>query len=188
MEVITGRVERAGGGTQYYLVKKLAPITGQDLRIARSTLDENGRPAVGFSLTRDGAVKFGKLTGENVGRLLAVILDNRAETVATIQMQINDEGRISGNFTQQEVADHVLTLNSGALPACMSYLEERVIGPIARRRFDPLRRARLARRARARRPRSCSSYYKLSGHQRDRGDGLQPDRPARDDGVLSARR
>jgi preprotein translocase subunit SecD len=44
-------------------------------------------------------------------------------------MQINDEGRISGSFTQQEVADHVLTLNSGALPAGMSYLEERVIGP-----------------------------------------------------------
>jgi preprotein translocase subunit SecD len=126
MEVITGA---DAGGTQYYLVKKLAPITGQDLRIARSTLDENGRPAVGFSLTRAGAVKFGKLTGENVGRLLAVILDNRAETVATIQMQINDEGRISGSFTQEEVADHVLTLNSGALPASMSYLEERLIGP-----------------------------------------------------------
>ena len=126
MEVITGA---DAGGTQYYLVKKLAPITGQDLRIARSTLDENGRPAVGFSLTRAGAAKFGKLTGENVGRLLAVILDNRAETVATIQMQINDEGRISGSFTQEEVADHVLTLNSGALPASMSYLEERLIGP-----------------------------------------------------------
>jgi preprotein translocase subunit SecD len=129
MEVITGAASGEGAvGTQYYLVKKLAPITGQDLRIARSTLDENGRPAVGFSLTRAGAAKFGKLTGENVGRLLAVILDNRAETVATIQMQINDEGRISGSFTQQEVADHVLTLNSGALPASMSYLEERVIG------------------------------------------------------------
>ena len=130
MEVITGAASSAAaGGTQYYLVKKLAPITGQDLRIARSTLDENGRPAVGFSLTRAGAAKFGKLTGENVGRLLAVILDNRAETVATIQMQINDEGRISGSFTQEEVADHVLTLNSGALPAGMSYLEERLIGP-----------------------------------------------------------
>ena len=129
MEVINGAASSAAaGGTQYYLVKKLAPITGQDLRIARPTLDENGRPAVGFSLTRAGAAKFSKLTGENIGRLLAVILDNRAETVATIQMQINDEGRISGSFTQEEVADHVLTLNSGALPAGMSYLEERLIG------------------------------------------------------------
>ena len=128
MEVITGAGSGAGAGTQYYLVKKLAPITGQDLRIARPTLDENGRPAVGFSLTRAGAAKFSKLTGENIGKLLAVILDNRAETVATIQMQINDEGRISGSFTQEEVADHVLTLNSGALPASMSYQEERLIG------------------------------------------------------------
>ena len=129
MEVINGAASSAAaGGTQFYLVKKLAPITGQDLRIARPTLDENGRPAVGFSLTRAGAAKFSKLTGENIGRLLAVILDNRAETVATIQMQINDEGRISGSFTQEEVADHVLTLNSGALPAGMSYLEERLIG------------------------------------------------------------
>ena len=130
MEIISGASSPdAAAATSYYLVKKTAPITGQDLRVARATLDENNRPAVGFSLTRAGAAKFGKLTGENIGRLLAVILDNRAETVATIQMQINDEGRISGNFTSDEVADHVLTLNSGALPAQMSYQEERVIGP-----------------------------------------------------------
>jgi preprotein translocase subunit SecD len=130
MEVLTGAA-RAGeaGGTSYYLVKKIAPITGQDLRAARDTLDENGRPAVGFSLTREGAVKFGRLTGANIGRYLAVILDNRVQTAPVIESQINDEGRISGNFTRQEVVDHVLTLNSGALPADMSYLEERVIGP-----------------------------------------------------------
>jgi preprotein translocase subunit SecD len=128
MEVLSGA--RAGeGGTAYYLVKKVAPITGNDLRSARDTLDENGQPAVGFSLTREGAVKFGRLTGANIGRNLAVILDNRVQTAPVIQSQINDEGRISGSFTRQEVVDHVLTLNSGALPADMSYLEERVIGP-----------------------------------------------------------
>ena len=183
MEVINGAASSAAaGGTQYYLVKKLAPITGQDLRIARPTLDENGRPAVGFSLTRAGAAKFGKLTGENIGRLLAVILDNRAETVATIQMQINDEGRISGSFTQEEVADHVLTLNSGALPAGMSYLEERAHRPDPRRRLDPVGRPRLARRPRARRPLHAVVLQAL-GHQRHRRDGLQPDRAARPDGV-----
>ena len=130
MEIITGASgPGAAAATSYYMVRKAAPITGQDLRVARATLDENNQPAVGFSLTRAGAAKFGKLTGENIGRLLAVILDNRAETVATIQTQINDEGRISGSFTSDEVADHVLTLNSGALPAQMSYQEERVIGP-----------------------------------------------------------
>jgi preprotein translocase subunit SecD len=129
MEVLTGASETGDAGTSYYLVRKIAPITGQDLRASRSILDENGRPAVGFSLTREGAVKFGKLTGENVGRFLAVILDNRVQTAPRIESRINDEGRITGNFTSQEVADQVLTLNSGALPASMSYLEERTIGP-----------------------------------------------------------
>ncbi len=129
MEVLSGAAGSAEAGTSFYLVKKIAPITGQDLRNARDTLDENGRPAVGFSLTREGAVKFGKLTGENIGRFLAVILDNRVQTAPRIEGRINDEGRISGSFTRQEVVDHVLTLNSGALPASMSYLEERVIGP-----------------------------------------------------------
>jgi preprotein translocase subunit SecD len=129
MEVLTGASEAGDAGTAYYLVKKIAPITGQDLRNARSTIDENGRPAVGFSMTREGAVKFGRLTGDNVGRFLAVILDNRVQTAPRIESRINDEGRIAGSFTAQEVADHVLTLNSGALPASMSYLEERTIGP-----------------------------------------------------------
>ncbi len=129
MEVLTGASEGGDAGTSYYLVKKVAPITGQDLRNSRSTLDENGRPAVGFSMTREGAVKFGRLTGENVGRFLAVILDNRVQTAPRIESRINDEGRIAGSFTAQEVVDHVLTLNSGALPASMSYLEERTIGP-----------------------------------------------------------
>ncbi len=183
MEVINGAASSAAaGGTQYYLVKKLAPITGQDLRIARPTLDENGRPAVGFSLTRAGAAKFGKLTGENIGRLLAVILDNRAETVATIQMQINDEGRISGSFTQEEVADHVLTLNSGALPAGMSYLEERLIG--ATLGADSIRSGVLASLAGL----VLVILFMLVvlqalGHQRHRRHGLQPDRAARPDGV-----
>ena len=129
MEVLTGASEGGAAGTSYYLVKKVAPITGQDLRAARSTLDESGRPAVGFSLTREGASKFGRLTGDNIGRFLAVILDNRVQTAPRIEGRIDSEGRITGVFTAQEVADHVLTLNSGALPASMSYLEERTIGP-----------------------------------------------------------
>jgi preprotein translocase subunit SecD len=128
MEVLSGASGGSEGGTSFYLVKKISPITGQDLRTARPQIDENGRPAVGFSLTREGAVKFGKLTGENVGRYLAVILDNRVQTAPVIETRIEDNGRIAGSFTAEEVADHVLTLNSGALPASMSYLEERTIG------------------------------------------------------------
>jgi preprotein translocase subunit SecD len=129
MEVLTGASQGADAGTSYYLLKKTAVVTGQDLRNARPSLDENGRPAVGFSLTRNGAGKFAKATGENIGKFLAIVLDNRVQSAPRIEGQIRDEGRISGSFTAQEVADLALILNSGALPASMSYLEERVVGP-----------------------------------------------------------
>ena len=128
MEVVTGASTAGDTGTSYYLVRKVAAVTGQDLRGAQPSIDENGRPAVRFLLTGEGARKFGKVTGENIGRYLAIILDNRVQSAPVIEGRITDEGRISGNFTTQEVADLSLILRSGALPASMSYLEERVIG------------------------------------------------------------
>jgi preprotein translocase subunit SecD len=73
MDVVTGVSEasQAPGerpDTVYYLVRKVAAVTGRDLRTARQTLDENNRPAVSFSLNSEGARKFGKATGENIGR------------------------------------------------------------------------------------------------------------------------
>jgi preprotein translocase subunit SecD len=129
MEVVSGAASAGDTGTVFYLVRKVAAVTGQDLRNAKPTIDENNRPAVSFSLTNDGARKFGKVTGENVGRYLAIVLDNRVVSAPRIDSRINDEGRISGSFTSQEVADLSLTLRSGALPANLTYLEERVIGP-----------------------------------------------------------
>jgi preprotein translocase subunit SecD len=118
-----------GGGTVFYLVRKAASITGRDLRNARPSLDENNQPAVSFSLNNDGAVKFGRVTQENIGRQLAIILDGRVQSAPVIESRITDEGRISGTFTQQEVADLSLVLRSGALPASLTYLEERTVGP-----------------------------------------------------------
>jgi preprotein translocase subunit SecD len=69
------------------------------------------------------------VTGDNIGRALAIILDNRVQSAPRIEGRITDNGRIYGSFTQEQVADLALVLNSGALPASMSYLEERVIGP-----------------------------------------------------------
>ena len=100
----------------FYLVRKVAAVTGQDLRGAKPTIDENNRPAVSFSLTNEGARKFGKVTGENIGRSLAIVLDNRVVSAPRIEGRISDEGRINGSFTTQEVADLSLTLRSGALP------------------------------------------------------------------------
>jgi preprotein translocase subunit SecD len=119
----------APGSTVYYMVRRVAAVTGRDLRSARPSLDENNRPAVAFTLTSEGASKFGRVTGENVGRSLAIILDGRVQSAPRIENRITDEGRISGSFTREEVNDLSLVLRSGALPAAMSYLHQQVIGP-----------------------------------------------------------
>ena len=126
MDVVTGAGD--AGGTSYYMVRKIAAVTGRDLRGAQPTIDEYNRPAVRFMMTSDGARKFGRVTGENIGRQLAIILDNRVVSAPRIDGRITDEGRIYGSFTSQEVQDLSLVLRSGALPASMSYLEEEVIG------------------------------------------------------------
>ena len=119
----------APGSTVYYLVRRAAAVTGRDLRSARPSLDENSRPAVAFTLNSEGAAKFGKVTGENVGRSLAIILDGRVQSAPRIDSRITSDGRISGSFTQEEVQNLSLILRSGSLPATLTYLEERTIGP-----------------------------------------------------------
>jgi preprotein translocase subunit SecD len=131
MEIVPG-VSGFGdtsGATVYYVVRKAAAVTGRDLRSARPSLDENNRPAVSFSLNTEGARKFGKVTGDNVGRELAIILDGRVQSAPRIDSRITSEGRISGSFTQEEVQNLSLILRSGSLPASLTYLEERTIGP-----------------------------------------------------------
>lgn len=128
MEIVKG-AGNVPGADQFYLVRRAAAVTGRDLRTARAAMDENGRPAVSFTLNSEGATKFGKVTGDNIGRRLAIILDGRINSAPEIQGRITGEGRISGSFTQQEVADLSTVLRSGSLPATLTYLEERTIGP-----------------------------------------------------------
>jgi preprotein translocase subunit SecD len=132
LQILPGTSEGAPGdraSTVYYVVRRVPAVTGRDLRNARPTLDENSRPAVSFSLNNEGAAKFGAFTQNNVNRQLAIVLDNRVFSAPRIEERINDEGRISGNFTQQEASDLGLVLRSGALPANLTYLEERTVGP-----------------------------------------------------------
>jgi preprotein translocase subunit SecD len=132
MEVVPGAGGSPGdtsGGTLFYLVRKAAAVTGRDLRSARPSLDENNRPAVSFTLNSEGAARFGKVTGENIGRDLAIILDGRVQSAPRIDGRITSDGRISGSFTQEEVANLSLILRSGSLPATLTYLEEQTIGP-----------------------------------------------------------
>ena len=133
MEVVSGAsdvLDSGGpGGAVYYLVRRVAAVTGRDLRNARPALDEFNQPAVSFSFNSEGARKFGDVTGQNIGRNLAIILDGRVQTAPQIQSRINAEGRITGTFSQEEAADLSLVLRSGALPASLTYLEERTVGP-----------------------------------------------------------
>jgi preprotein translocase subunit SecD len=132
IQLLPGGGDTAGGGTPgtvYYAVRRASVVTGRDLRNARPTLDENNLPAIGFSLNSEGARKFGAATEANIGRALAIVLDGRVTSAPVIQSRISDEGRISGSFTQQEAQDQSLVLRSGALPASLTYLEERTVGP-----------------------------------------------------------
>src|SRR4029434_8909528 len=109
-------------------VQKASAVTGRDLRNAQQSLDEFNRPAVQFSLKQDAATRFGNFTQTNLGRPMAIVLDNRVMSVATIQGRITDNGQITG-INREEMIDTVITLKSGALPASMDYLEERTVGP-----------------------------------------------------------
>jgi preprotein translocase subunit SecD len=129
MEVLPGVSSGGDAGTVFYMLRRVAAVTGRELRSARPTVDENSRPAVAFTLNNEGAAKFSKATSENIGRLLAIVLDGRVQSAATIETRIGAEGRITGNFTQQEVQNLSLILRSGALPASLTYLQEQTIGP-----------------------------------------------------------
>ena len=121
--------EESEGGQSWYLVSRASAVTGRDLRDAQPSTDENGQPAVGFTLTNEGGRKFFAFTSEHVKDQLAIVLDNKVQSVATIQEAIRDSGIIKGRFTSQEVKDQSMILRSGALPAGIKYLEERTVGP-----------------------------------------------------------
>lgn len=84
------------GTESWYVLNRVAAVTGRDLTGADPSHDESGRPDVDFTLNRDGAERFGRVTGANIGKLLAVVLDGRVFTAPVIHGQINDRGQISG--------------------------------------------------------------------------------------------
>jgi preprotein translocase subunit SecD len=132
VEILEGDVkdkERRVVGKQYYAVEKRRVITGRDLRNARPGLGQFNEPVVHFSLTPAGAEVFGETTGEHIGTGLAIILDGRVVSAPVINARIDSEGVIEGGFSQQEADDLSTVLRSGALPAGITYLEERTVGP-----------------------------------------------------------
>ena len=129
-------------GTQFYAVRKQVPVSGRDLKTSRVQKGRVGEPVIGFTLTPEGAPKFGNLTAANIGRPLAIVLDNKVVSAPRINSQITNEGVIEGSFTQQQASDLALILRSGSLPASLTTLEERTIGPSLGR--DSIRQGVLA--------------------------------------------
>jgi preprotein translocase subunit SecD len=116
-------------GTEFIAVSKNVPVSGRDLKNARVQKGRLNEPVIGFSLTPEGTPKFSDLTKNNINRQLAIVLDNKVVSAPNINSQIDGEGVIEGSFTQQQAADLSLVLRSGSLPASLTTLEERTVGP-----------------------------------------------------------
>jgi preprotein translocase subunit SecD len=121
---------------QVYVVGKVPVVGGTDVRDAQPSRDQNGRPAVHFNLNTAAGNKFAAFTsahserGSDPNHYLAIVLDNRVRSAASIREEIRDSGEISGGgFTEQTSRDLATLLSSGSLPASLVSIEERTVGP-----------------------------------------------------------
>ena len=114
-----------------FLVQKRALLTGNYLTDARVQIDSQyNEPYVAIKFDKKGAQLFEKITEDNVKRRLAIVLDNKVYSAPVIQERIaGGEARITGRFTTEEARDLAIVLRAGALPAPVTILEERTVGP-----------------------------------------------------------
>ena len=120
----------AGAPDQVWVLKRASVVAGPDFRDAQPSQDQNGRPDITFNLTTEAGDRFYKYTDANKGTgQMAIVLENRVKEVATINGAIRDQGEIEGGFTQQQAQDLSMMLRTGSLPASISYLETRTVGP-----------------------------------------------------------
>jgi len=118
-----------GGPQSWWLVSRIPIVRGTDIRNAHASQGDMGRWETNFVLNQDAAKRFQRYTEANIGNRAAIVVDNQAISVPTIQSAISDSGRITGAATHEEAADLALNLNAGALPAEIRYQEERTVGP-----------------------------------------------------------
>ncbi|MDG1273574.1 MAG: protein translocase subunit SecD, partial [Alphaproteobacteria bacterium] len=117
------------GDPKAYVIKKRVMVSGEHLIDAQATF-QDGQPVVSFRFDTSGAKRFGKVTTDNVNRPFAIVLDNEVISAPVIREPIlGGTGIISGNFTVASANDLALLLRAGALPAPLTVLEERSVGP-----------------------------------------------------------
>ncbi|HXD12620.1 MAG TPA: protein translocase subunit SecD [Xanthobacteraceae bacterium] len=116
---------------QKFLIEKRVLVSGADLTDAQPGFDQrNSEPIVSFRFNSTGARKFAEATQQNVGKLFAIVLDNKVISAPVIREPIlGGSGQISGNFTVEQANDLAILLRAGALPAPLTIIEERTVGP-----------------------------------------------------------
>ncbi|QNI36841.1 protein translocase subunit SecD [Edaphobacter albus] len=124
----------AGAPDQVWLLKRVSEVEGTDFRDAQPSTDQNGRPNITFTLTTEAGKRFYAYTSAHSATSsspgsMAIVLDNKVREVASINSAISDRGEIEGGFTKQQAQDLSLMLRTGALPASISFLETRTVGP-----------------------------------------------------------
>ena len=119
---------------QAWLLKRESEVEGTDFRDAQPGTDVNGRPNIRFTLTTEAGDRFYKYTdahkegGATPGQM-AIVLGDRVREVAGIQSAIRDQGELTGSFTDEEVRNLSLMLRTGSLPASITSIETRTVGP-----------------------------------------------------------
>ena len=125
-------MQEGGTGRVMYLVEKNPTLDGGALvdAMTRPDPEDPSRLNVGFRLNRQGAIVFARFTGENIGRRIAIVLDDKVRSAPVVQSKIpSGEGRITGLDSDEEAGDLAIVLRAGALPAPFQIVEERAIGP-----------------------------------------------------------
>jgi preprotein translocase subunit SecD len=112
---------------KWVVVESPPIVSGSDLRTASAVPSPGSQNyEIVFSLTPDGAQRFGSWTGANVNEYLGVVLNDQVKSIAFIKSQIMDSGVIAGRFTKESAEDLALVLKSGALPAAIKIVDERI--------------------------------------------------------------
>ncbi|MDX1974931.1 MAG: protein translocase subunit SecD [Rickettsiales bacterium] len=129
--VLADSNERHANAPAKYAIFSRVMLSGDLLVDANTSYDpQTSEPVVSFRFNNTGARKFGEITSENVGKLFAIVLDNKVITAPVIRSAIlGGSGVISGNFTVESANDLALLLRAGALPAPLKVIEERSVGP-----------------------------------------------------------
>jgi preprotein translocase subunit SecD len=129
LKTSTGVIEGGSSGESVYVLRRASVVAGNDFRSADPGINPNtGQREVEFTLTNEAGDKFYDYTSKNIGRSMAVVMNEHIRSVARIDGAIRDRGEIYGSFTPDEVAALSKLLRTGALPASLQQLEKRFVG------------------------------------------------------------